>query len=41
MDEAFVNPESDAEAEIKRLIDQYNAEQTRTLEEELFMAAGC
>lgn len=36
MDEAFANPQSDAEAEIRQLIDRYNADQTKTLEEELF-----
>ncbi|MBP0595072.1 SOS response-associated peptidase family protein [Paraburkholderia sp. LEh10] len=36
MDDAFANPQSDAEAEIKRLIDRYNADQMKTLEEELF-----
>jgi len=36
MDEAFADPQSDAEAEIRRLIDRYNADQTKTLEEELF-----
>lgn len=36
MDDSFASPQSDEEREIKRLIDEYNSNQTRTLEEELF-----
>lgn len=36
MDDAFANPQSDAEAEIKQLIARYNTEQSKALEEELF-----
>ncbi|TCG02900.1 hypothetical protein BZM27_52450, partial [Paraburkholderia steynii] len=36
MDDAFATPQSDEEREIKQLIDRYNADQTKTLEEELF-----
>ncbi|CAG9225732.1 Abasic site processing protein (modular protein) [Paraburkholderia sabiae] len=36
MDNAFANPENDTEAEIKRLIDQHNIEQSKALEEEVF-----
>lgn len=36
MDEAFANPQSDAESEIRQLISRYNIEQSKALEEELF-----
>jgi hypothetical protein len=36
MDDAFSNPQSDEEKEIKALIDRYNAEQVTKLERELF-----
>lgn len=36
MEDAFANPQSDGEREIKALIDRFNAEQTSKLEEELF-----
>jgi hypothetical protein len=36
MDDAFANPQSDDEREIRQLIDRYNADQSKTLEEELF-----
>ncbi|BCZ81903.1 hypothetical protein PTKU64_55780 [Paraburkholderia terrae] len=36
MDDSFASPQSDEEREIKRLIDEYNAAQTTSLEEELF-----
>nr|WP_241023966.1 SOS response-associated peptidase family protein [Burkholderia sp. Ac-20365] len=36
MDDAFANPQSDDEAEIKQLIGQYNTVQSKGLEEELF-----
>jgi hypothetical protein len=35
MDDAFALPRSDDEREIKKLIDEYNAAQTTSLEEEL------
>ncbi|WP_109476969.1 SOS response-associated peptidase family protein [Paraburkholderia sp. C35] len=36
IDEAFANPQSDEEREIKDLIDHYNGDQMKALEEELF-----
>lgn len=36
MDDSFATPQSDAELEIKKLIDHFNAGQAATLEEELF-----
>ncbi|MEM5368945.1 SOS response-associated peptidase family protein [Paraburkholderia azotifigens] len=36
MDDAFASPQSADELEIKQLIEQYNADQTKMLEEELF-----
>ncbi len=36
MDDSFSNPQSDDEQEIKRLIDRYNADQSKSLEAELF-----
>ena len=36
MDDSFALPQSEDELEIRRLIDRYNADQSKTLEEELF-----
>ncbi len=36
MDDAFASPQSDQEREIKALIDRYNADQAKALQEELF-----
>ncbi|ACC76509.1 SOS response-associated peptidase family protein [Paraburkholderia caribensis] len=36
MDDAFINPQSNEERGIRHLIEQYNADQTKVLEEELF-----
>src|SRR5258708_4159297 len=36
MEDAFSNPQSDDEREVKALIDQFNAQQVATLEQEVF-----
>jgi putative SOS response-associated peptidase YedK len=36
MDDAFVHPQNDVEAEIKQMIERYNLDQSKALEEELF-----
>ncbi|MPW22975.1 hypothetical protein GCT13_40880 [Paraburkholderia sp. CNPSo 3157] len=36
MDDSFASPQSEEERQIRRLIDQYNASQAKSLEEELF-----